>query len=62
MSKFLVVDDEFISLSKLRHLLSRYGEVDVAECGRTAMEMFHRALEEALQSLGLSIATETCTE
>jgi len=46
VSRFLVVDDEFVSLSKLKLLLSSYGDVEEAGSGREAMEKFHRAHTE----------------
>lgn len=42
--RILVVDDEFAAISKLKALLSEYGECDAAESGRLALEMHHQAI------------------
>jgi CheY-like chemotaxis protein len=44
--RILVVDDEYVSLTKLTLLLSQYGEVDQATSGEQALELFDMALEE----------------
>ncbi len=41
----LVVDDEFVALSKLKTLLEAYGQVDTASDGPRALELFRQALE-----------------
>lgn len=42
--RILVVDDEFVALTKMTTLLKPYGECDAATCARQAMEMFTKAL------------------
>lgn len=44
--RFLVIDDEFIALTKLVTLLSEYGECDAATCARQAIDMFTHAVNE----------------
>lgn len=43
--KILVVDDEFVSLQKLTHLLKDHGEIDAATSGEQALELFIKAIE-----------------
>ncbi len=45
--KILIVDDDFVSCSKLEALLSVYGECDIAEDGSQAFEMFEKSHENS---------------
>ncbi len=44
--RILIVDDEVVSLMKLKTLLASYGECDTAASGPQAMEMFKKSHEE----------------
>jgi two-component system chemotaxis response regulator CheY len=44
--KSLIVEDDASSRKMLQYILSEYGEADVAEDGKQAVEMFLKALEE----------------
>ncbi len=41
--RVLVVDDEYVSLKKMKVLLTPYGDVDVASSGREALDKFSKA-------------------
>jgi two-component system, chemotaxis family, chemotaxis protein CheY len=43
----LIVDDDFVSRSKLEALLSVYGDCDTAEDGNTGFEMFEKSHEDS---------------
>jgi two-component system, chemotaxis family, chemotaxis protein CheY len=45
--KTLVVDDEFVALSKMTGILSAFGECDAATSGEQAYEMYAKALGSA---------------
>lgn len=45
--RILVVDDEFVTLSKLKKILMFYGECDVAANGKNALEMFSKAYNDS---------------
>ena len=45
--RILAVDDDYVSLSKLQVILSKYGDCDIAKDGFTAVRMFKKAHEEA---------------
>ncbi len=42
--KTLVVDDEFVALTKLTAILSEYGKCDAATNGAQAFELFNKAI------------------
>lgn len=44
--KILIVDDEYVSLTKLNLLLERYGDCDSATSGEQALELINLAIEE----------------
>ncbi len=41
--KILVVDDEYVSLKKMKILMSGYGDVDTASSGREALDKFSKS-------------------
>jgi two-component system chemotaxis response regulator CheY len=43
--KMLVMEDEFVSRNVLTEILSSFGEIDVAENGKQALEKFRAALD-----------------
>ncbi len=43
----LVIDDEFVALSKMVHLLKPFGQCDAATNGQQALQMFTDALHDA---------------
>ncbi len=43
--RILVVDDEFVALTKISTLLSQYGECDAATSGKQASELFFKAID-----------------
>jgi len=45
--KILIVDDDFVSRSKLEALLSVYGDCETAENGNQAFEMFQKSCENS---------------
>jgi len=45
--KILIVDDDFVSRSKLEALLSAYGDCDTAENGREGFELFQKSHEDS---------------
>ena len=45
--RILAVDDEFITINKLKLLLSDYGTCDAAETGQQSLDMFLAAHEES---------------
>ncbi len=45
--KILIVDDDFVSRSKLEALLSAYGDCSTAEDGNQAFEMFQKSHESS---------------
>lgn len=45
--RILIVDDETVSLTKLKTLLSIYGDCDLASCGEQAIQLFKKAEAEA---------------
>jgi len=45
--KILIVDDDFVSRSKLEALLSAYGDCDTAENGNDGFEMFKKSHEDS---------------
>ncbi len=46
--RILVVDDDYVSVSKLKKLLSAYGDVDTAPYGDVALRMFEWAHKESV--------------
>ncbi|MFH0881024.1 MAG: response regulator [Lentisphaerota bacterium] len=46
--RILIVDDDYVSRSKLKALLSKYGDCDVVPNGDLALEMFRCAHAEAI--------------
>ncbi|MFP4052524.1 MAG: response regulator [Phycisphaerae bacterium] len=46
--RILVVDDEYVSRTKLKALLSGHGDVDAVPDGETALRMFDRARQESV--------------
>jgi two-component system chemotaxis response regulator CheY len=52
--RILIVDDDFVSRSKLEALLSEYGNCDAAEDGQQALDMFEQAHQ---QSAGYDLIT-----
>ena len=46
--RILVVDDEYVSRTKLKALLSTFGDVDAVPDGEVALHMFGRARQEAV--------------
>ena len=44
--RILVVDDDYVSRTKLKALLSAYGDCDIAPSGEIALELFTKAHEE----------------
>ncbi|MBN1270081.1 MAG: response regulator [Kiritimatiellae bacterium] len=46
--RILVVDDEYVSRTKIKAILSAYGDCDVAPSGEIALDMFKKAHEESL--------------
>lgn len=46
--RILIVDDDYVSRTKLKALLSSYGDCDTAPSGKLAFEMFKAAYEEDL--------------
>ena len=45
--KILIVDDDFVSRSKLEALLSAYGDCDTAENGNDGFEMFEQSHKDS---------------
>ena len=52
--RILIVDDDFVSRTKLEALLCAYGDCDVAEDGQQALDMFEQAHD---QSAGYDLIT-----
>jgi two-component system, chemotaxis family, chemotaxis protein CheY len=52
--RILIVDDDFVSRTKLEALLSEYGDCDAAEDGQQAIDMFEQAHD---QSAGYDLIT-----
>jgi two-component system chemotaxis response regulator CheY len=46
--RILVVDDEYVSRTKLKTILGRYGDCDAAGDGEMALEMIGRAFDEGV--------------
>ena len=46
MMRFLIVEDDFISRNVLQHILSEYGQCDIAVDGQEAVEAFKRSWGE----------------
>ncbi len=46
--RILIVDDDYVSRSHLKGLLSRYGDCDTAPTGSIAMELFEIAHKEGM--------------
>lgn len=44
--RILVVDDEIVSRTKLKRLISSFGEPDTAKSGEEALEMFYKGHQE----------------
>ena len=44
--RILIVDDEYVSLTKLNMLLEQYGECETATSGEQALELFALAAED----------------
>lgn len=44
IQKILIVDDEIVSIGKLKLLLKKYGQCDTASNGKDALSMFSKAL------------------
>lgn len=45
--RILIVDDDYISRTKLKALLAPYGDCDAVPSGNLAMQMFEKAHEES---------------
>jgi len=45
--RILIVDDDFVSRTKLEALLSAYGDCDTAEDGHQALDMFEQAHDQS---------------
>lgn len=41
--RILVIDDEYVALKKMKHLLDPYGDVDIASGAKQALEMYTKA-------------------
>ncbi len=46
--RILIVDDDYVARSKLKALLSKYGDCDSASTGTLAIELFKQAHQEKL--------------
>lgn len=56
--RILIVDDEYVSRSQLKALLSEYGDCDAAANGELALQMVHAAWEEGFPYTLLTIDIE----
>ena len=46
--RILVVDDDYVSRTKLKSLLSAYGDCDAVPNGEIALQMFEKAFKESV--------------
>ncbi|MBN2412667.1 response regulator [candidate division KSB1 bacterium] len=46
--RILVVDDDYVSRTKLKSLLSAYGDCDAVDNGEIALKMFEKAYKESV--------------
>ena len=41
--RILIIDDEYVALKKMKHLLEPYGDVDTVTNGKQALDMYSKA-------------------
>ena len=41
--KILIVEDEYVALTKMQYMLSKFGKCDLAQDGQEALNLFHKA-------------------